>query len=143
MGPFGSAAVTGVACKPPCMANRGISSKVERRSNSYERQRRQHEAATLRRAIEQERLAAQRHADGALSVLEDRWGTRADALERLGHLGRAIGRLQREQDVLRAERDELIGQLRQVGESWNALAARTGLSRQALSQRITDANRSA
>lgn len=100
-----------------------------------------HDAAAIRHAVEQERLAAQRHADGALSKLEDRWGTRADALERLGHLGRAIGRLQREQDVLRAERDELVVQLRQVGESWNSLAARTGLSRQALSQRITDSNR--
>jgi hypothetical protein len=95
-----------------------------------------HDAAAIRHAVEQERLAAQRHADGALSKIEDRWGTRADALERLGHLGRAIGRLQREQDVLRAERDELVVQLRQVGESWNSLAARTGLSRQALSQRI-------
>lgn len=84
---------------------------------------------------------AQRHAAGALNELEDRWGTRADALERLDHLGRAIGRLQHEQDVLRAERDELVAQLRQVGESWNSLAARTGLSRQALSQRITDSNR--
>ena len=141
MGPVIAPAMTGVRCKPPCMGNRGISSKVKRRSNSYERQRRQHDAAAIRHAVEQERLAAQRHADGALSELEDRWGTRADALERLGHLGRAIGRLQREQNVLRAERDELVVQLRQVGESWNSLAARTGLSRQALSQRITDSNR--
>ena len=97
----------------------------------------------LRRVAERERVAAQRHAVDALNRLEERWGTRADALDRLGHLGRTIGRLQREQDILRGERDELIGQLRQVGESWNSLAARTGLSRQALSQRITDTNRRA
>lgn len=126
-------AMTGVACKPPYMGNRGISSKAKQRSNSYERQRRQHEAATIRHAVEQERLA-QRHADGALSELKDRWGTRADALERRGHLERTISRLQREQDVLRGERDELVVQLRQAGESWNSLASRTGLSRQALSQ---------
>jgi hypothetical protein len=82
-------------------------------------------------------VAAQRHAADALTVLEDRWGTRADALDRLGHLGRNIGRLQREQEILRGERDELIAQLRQVGESWNSLASRTGLSRQALSQRVS------
>lgn len=133
--------MTGVACKPACMGNRGTSSKVKRRSSSYERQRREHDAAALRHIAEQERQAAQRHAADALTELEDRWGTRADALDRLGHLGRSIGRLQREQDILRSERDQLVVQLRQVGESWNSLASRTGLTRQALSQRITDANR--
>ena len=133
--------LTGVACKAPCVGNRGVSGKAKRRTSSYERQRRQHDAAALRHVTEQERVAAQRHAAAALSELESRWGTRGDALDRLGHLERTIGRLQREQEVLRSERDELIGQLRHVGESWNALAARTGLSRQALSQRITDAKR--
>ena len=125
------------------MGNRGVSAKAQRRSNSYERQRQQHDASVLKRVAERERVAAQRHAADALTLLVERWGTRADALDRLGHLGRTIGRLQAEQEILRSERDELIGQLRQVGESWNSLASRTGLSRQALSQRITDTNRRA
>jgi hypothetical protein len=125
------------------MGNRENLSKAKRRSSSYERQRQQHDAAALRHDAERERVAAQRHTAAAMTVLEERWGTRADALDRLGHLGRTIGRLQAEQDILRTERDELIASLRQVGESWNSLAARTGLSRQALSQRITDANRRA
>lgn len=114
---------------------------MKRRSSSYERQRRQRDAAAIRHVAEQERAAAQRHAAAALTELEDRWGTRADALDRLGHIGRSIGRLQREQEILRSERDELIAHLRRVGESWNSLASRTGLSRQALSQRITEAKR--
>ena len=109
---------------------------MKRRSSSYERQRRQRDAAAIRHVAEQERAAAQRHAAAALTELEDRWGTRADALDRLGHLGRTIGRLQTEQDSLRGERDELITHLRQAGESWNSLASRSGLSRQALSQRV-------
>lgn len=123
------------------MGNRGVSGKARRRTDSYERQRRQHDAAALRHAAEQEHAAAQRHAAAAMTELEDRWGTRGDALDRLGHLERTIGRLQAEQDVLSSERDELISSLRQVGESWNSLASRTGLSRQAPSQRIINENR--
>ena len=132
--------MTGVARKPPCMGNRGISDRTKRRSSSYERQRQQHDAAAVRHASEQERVAAQRHAADALTVLEDRWGTRADALERLGYLGRSLDRLRREQDGLLLERDQLIVRLRDVGESWNSLASRTGLSRQALSKRTIGPN---
>ena len=67
--------------------------------------------------------------------LEAKWGTRADALKRLGEVSRTIDRLRLEQDAALLERDELIAQFREMGESWNSLSARTGLSRQALSKR--------
>lgn len=128
--------MTGVPCKPGCMAKRGSSGRAERRAASYERQRREHEAITSRRALERERAAAKRHAADALSDLESKWGTRADALKRLGQLSQTLDRIRLEQSAALLERDELIAGLRDVGESWNALAARTGLSRQALSKRV-------
>ena len=134
--------MTGVPCKPSCMANRGVSSKDNRRAASYARQRQEHYAAAIRRAAEHEREAAQRHAADALLGLEARWGTRVDALKRLGQVSQALGRLRREQDAALLERDELVAQLREVGESWNSLAARTGLSRQALSKRVFSAESS-
>ncbi|GAB3611642.1 hypothetical protein GCM10027414_37680 [Humibacter ginsengiterrae] len=67
-------------------------------------------------------------------------GTRADVLERLGYLGRSLDRLRREQDALLLDRDQLIVRLREVGESWNSLTPRTGLSRQALSKRTIGPN---
>lgn len=67
--------------------------------------------------------------------LRAKWGTRVDALKRLHDLSLIIERLRNEQNAALLERDELIAQLREVGESWNSLAARTGLSRQALSKR--------
>lgn len=39
---------------------------------------------------------------------------------------------------LRTQRDELIDDLRAVGESWNSLASRTRLSRRALIKRRGD-----
>jgi hypothetical protein len=117
------------------MANRGIQARSKRRSAAYTRQREQHDAAARRRAEERARDAAARRAADVQSAVKDKWGTRADALERLGHLGRSLDRLRREQDALLLERDQLIVQLREVGESWNSLASRTGLSRQALSKR--------
>jgi len=67
--------------------------------------------------------------------LEAPWGARVDALKRLAEVSRIIDRLRREQDAARLERDVLIAQLREVGTSWNTLAARTGVSRQALNKR--------
>lgn len=131
--------MTGVACKPGCMANRGNSGKSRQREASYARQRQAHTVAAARRAEDLEREAAQRHAADAILELEAKWGTRVDALKRLHEVSRTIDRLRDEQDVALLERDELIARLREVGESWNALAARTGLSRQALSKRNVDA----
>ena len=90
------------------------------------------------RRLERDRQAAERHAAAAMNDLEARWGKRADALGRLGQVGRALGRLRLEEDRLRDERDQLIAHLRELGESWNSLASRTGLSRQALSKRVSD-----
>jgi hypothetical protein len=117
------------------MANRGNSAKARRRVESYAPQRQAHDAAAILHPEEREREAAQRHAADALLRLEAKWGTRADALKRLGEISRTIDRLRLERDAALLERDELIAQFREMGESWNSLSARTGLSRQALSKR--------
>jgi len=127
--------MTGVACKPGCVANRGNSDKAKRREASYTRQRQKHDAATIRHADEAARAAAEQYAAAAMFDLEARWGTRADALKQLGEVSQGIELLRREQDAAVLERDELVSRLREVGESWNSLAARTGLSRQALGKR--------
>jgi hypothetical protein len=67
--------------------------------------------------------------------LQAKLGTRVDALKRLAEVSRTIDRLRSEQDVALVERDELIVRLREAGESRDSLAARTRLSRQALSKR--------
>lgn len=72
---------------------------------------------------------------------ESESGARTDALRRLRHLGQDLDRLRREEDALLIDRDELILQLRQVGTSWNSIAAVTGLSRQALSKRSSKTQR--
>jgi hypothetical protein len=117
------------------MAKRGNSGKSGRRKASYSRQRQAHDAAAIRHAEDREREASQRHADDALLKLEAKWGTRAYAVNRLGEVSRTIDRLRLEQNAALFERDELIAHLRELGESWNSLSARTGLSRQALSKR--------
>jgi hypothetical protein len=127
--------MTGVACKPGCVTNRGNSNKARQRAASYARQRQAHDAAAVRHAEDREREAAQRHAAHAMLELQAKWGTRVDALKRLHEVSRIIDRLRTEQDAALTERDALIAQLREVGESLNSLAARTGLSRQALSRR--------
>ncbi|WP_158863601.1 hypothetical protein [Leifsonia sp. AG29] len=118
------------------MANQGGSSKSRQREASYARQRQAHDVAAIRRAEDRERQAAQRHAADAMLKLQAKWGTRVDALKRLTELSRTIDRLRRDQLEALVERDELIAQLREVGESWNSLASRTGLSRQALNKRV-------
>ena len=127
--------MTGVPCKPGCVANRGSLSKAARREVSYARQRQEHDVAAIRHAEEREREAAKRRAADALLKLEAEWGTRADALKRLGEITQTIDRLRLEQEAALLERDELIAQLRGLGETWNSLSARTRLSRQALSKR--------
>lgn len=124
------------------MANRAISRNNERRAVSYARQRQEHDAAATRHAAEREREAAQRQVADALQRLEARWGTRTDALKKLGQVSQALDRLRLEQDAALIERDELITQLREVGQSWNSLAALTGFTRQALSKRVPSTNSS-
>ena len=117
------------------MANRRVQAKANKRAAAYARQREQHNAAANRHAVEREQQADVQRAAAAESAARVRWGTRADALDRLSHLGQALGRLRLEEDALVSERDELIAHLRQTGVTWNQLASRTGLSRQALSKR--------
>lgn len=129
--------MTGVACKPGCMANRGNSSKASRREASYARQRQAHDAAAARHAEDLDREAAQRYAADAMLEQQAERGARVDALKRLHEVSRTLLRLRSEQDAARLERDQLIASLRESGESWNSLAARTGLSRQALTKRVS------
>lgn len=89
----------------------------------------------IRHAEDRAREAAERHAADAELELQTRRDALVDALKRLKQLSLTIERLRREQETALLERDELIAQLREVGQSWNSLAARTGLSRQALSKR--------
>lgn len=98
--------------------------------NANSTTQRQHDTRKSR-----EQQAAARRAAAAESAARVRWGTRDDALERLSHLGQALVRLRLEEDALVSERDELIAHLRDNGVSWNQLASRTGLSRQALGKR--------
>ena len=134
--------MTGVACKPGCMAIHGSSSKGRQREASYARQRQAHAAAALRHAEGREREAAQRHAADAMLELQAKMRTRVDALKRLAEVSRTIDRLRSEQNAALLERDELIVQLREAGASWNSLVARTGLSRQALRKRWVGASSS-
>ncbi|MGN6761985.1 MAG: hypothetical protein ACTHJI_11750 [Leifsonia sp.] len=118
------------------MANQDNPGKGNRREASYARQRQAHDAAA-RHAEDRDREAAKRHAADAMLELQAKWGTRVDALKRLHEVSRTLDRLRSEQDAARLERGQLIASLREVGESWNSLAARTGLSRQALSKRVS------
>lgn len=114
-------------------------SEQERRKRAaYERQRLQRERGATILAARNEARAAERHAADAVAALEMRWGSRTDALKLLSDVGREIVRIRREEDELRSQRDELIDALRAIGESWNSLASRTGLSRQALIKRRGD-----
>jgi hypothetical protein len=90
-------------------------------------------------AARDEVRAEERRASVAVAALETRWRSRADTLKLLSEVGRAIAHIRQEEDQLRSQRDELIEALRSTGESWNSLASRTGLSRQALMKRRGDA----
>ena len=109
--------------------------KIKKQSR-YERQRMHREAGAQQRAaeaaVEAESNAAQHRAANAATLLERRWGSRSAALDKLGEVSAALARLRREESRLRSQRDELVDALRAAGESWNLLALRTGLSRQAV-----------
>ncbi|MBD8023458.1 hypothetical protein [Microbacterium gallinarum] len=98
------------------------------------------EAAETRHAeaVQAERKAeieaARRLAEKSRLAL--RWRTDRSALDRLSTLSRELDRLHREELKLLLERDLLVARLRDSGHSWNALSARTRLSRQALMKRL-------
>jgi len=114
------------------------SERDSRRRAAYERQRLQHERGTIRLALRNEARDAARRAADAVATLEKRWGGRADALKRLSEVAEAMAELHLQERELRTQRDELIDDLRAVGESWNSLASRTRLSRRALIKRRGD-----
>ncbi|GAA5203333.1 hypothetical protein GCM10025773_33210 [Microbacterium jejuense] len=96
--------------------------------------------SAIARAIEAEERAAvelaaaqQRAAVG--KQLLKRWGGARGALDRLGAVSRDLEEIHREESKLLRERDDLVTLLRREGQSWNALSARTRLSRQALMKR--------
>jgi hypothetical protein len=95
------------------------------RAKAHARQRERNERATAERAAVAARHAAsQRLGGGATS-----------GLQRLGELSSRLERLHSEESDILRERDELIGDLRLLDTSWNLIALRSGISRQALSKR--------
>jgi hypothetical protein len=106
-----------------------------RQAESYARQRARSEikvAEASLRVAEREAAARRAHVNQDLDAV---WGGQRGALDRLSAIACELEILQRRTQILRDERDEIITQLRAVDTSWNSLAMRTGLSRQALSKR--------
>jgi hypothetical protein len=98
------------------------------RAEAYQRQRASHDRAQrLRETARQSELAREQEAR-FLALDQER-------LERLSTITAEFEATRQREIELRLERDALISALRQRGHSWNALAMRTGLSRQALSKR--------
>ncbi len=128
-------AMTAAGCKPGCMAKAGSSQRRSRQAAAYARQRARNEI----KIAEASRLAAERAAAARRAHvnqdLDDVWGGPRGALNRLSAVARELEILERRTQILRDERDEIVTQLRAVDTSWNSLALRTGLSRQALSKR--------
>lgn len=122
------------------MGNRGSSPTSKRRELSYARQRQEHDAAAVRRAEQRIQLEADRRTADALAELETCWGGRDKAIAHLRGLAQSLNELRLKERALVAERDDLVELLRSSGGSWDSLVAITGLSRQALSKRITLSN---
>lgn len=117
------------------MANAGSSQRRNRQAAAYARQRASNEikvAEASLRGADREAAARREHVDQDLGEV---WGGQRGALDRLSAISHELEILQRRTQMLRDERDEIITQLRAVDTSWNSLAMRTGLSRQALSKR--------
>lgn len=117
------------------MAKAGSSQRRNRQAAAYARQRARNEIKVAEASL----LAAEREAAARRAHvnhdLDEEWGGPRGALDRLNAIARELEILQRKTQILRDERDEIIRQLRAVDTSWNSLAMRTGLSRQALSKR--------
>lgn len=80
---------------------------------------------------------AGRRAAHALAELESRWGGRGQAIAHLRRVAQSLDELRLQETALVAQRDQLVQLLRDSGGSWDSLVAITGLSRQALSKRMT------
>lgn len=75
----------------------------------------------------------------ATRELEVVWGGQEDGLRRLRGISRQLEKLHRAEHTLRHERDGLVGALRSADVSWAMLSTWSGLSRQALSKRVSPA----
>lgn len=91
--------------------------------------------AKAREQAEQERREAEERA--ALDRrLRRKWGNPQSALDHLGALSRDLEKLHQQEARILRERDALVLWLRNGGQSWAMLTARTRLSRQALMKRM-------
>jgi hypothetical protein len=95
------------------------------RAKAHARQRERNERAAAERAAVAARHAASLRLGG---------GTTA-GLQRLGKLSARLEQLHSEESDILRERDQLIDDLRLLDISWNLIALRSGISRQALSKR--------
>lgn len=93
--------------------------------------------ATDRRKARRKEAAARAAAAAKERVLGQRWGSRLGALDRVSEISRRLEEMRAEELRLLVERDDLVIALRDVDVPWTHLAARTGLSRQALTKRLT------
>ncbi|GAA1970816.1 hypothetical protein [Microbacterium deminutum] len=108
-----------------------------RRRAEYLRQREANvkaAAAAKERAAEVVRL---QHEPGGRRELERVWGSEQEALRRLRDISKQLDKLHRAERVLLDERDRLVDVLRGRDVSWAMLSTWSGLSRQALSKRIS------
>lgn len=92
--------------------------------------------ATDRRKTRRREAAAKAAAAAKEQVLVERWGSRIGALDRVSAISRRLDAMRAEEVRLLLERDDLVVALRDVDVAWMHLAARTGLSRQALNKRL-------
>jgi hypothetical protein len=127
--------LSGVQRKPGYMGKRTELSKDERLLAAYARQRAAHERVLREAQLQAEEREREAKRERVLDELTIIWGGERNALLRLDSLSRELHELENAEAELRRERDRLITSLRVAGHSWDSLAMRTGLSRQALSKR--------
>lgn len=100
--------------------------REDSRAKAHARQLERNERATAERAAVAARQTASERLVGG--------GTNS-GLQRLGELSTRLERLHSEESELLRERDQLIEDLRLLDTSWNLIALRSSISRQALSKR--------
>lgn len=120
-----SGAIVRFTCKPGCMI-RSRRRREDSRAKAHARQLERNERATAERAAVAARQTASERLVGG--------GTNS-GLQRLGELSTRLERLHSEESELLRERDQLIEDLRLLDTSWNLIALRSSISRQALSKR--------
>lgn len=91
--------------------------------------------AHARQRERNERAAPERAAVAARHAAFQRLGGTTSGLQRLGELSARLEQLHSQEREILRERDQLIDDLRLLDISWNLIALRSGISRQALSKR--------